>query len=263
MSLLYRIGDVAEILGVTNEGVRFLERKGLLHSIRNPENGYRYYSRSELSAMQQVHFYSSAGFSLDEASDMVFKDGEHRLMESLRQKELQLDVEADNLRKKQAFIREQQDVIRKATSLNGDINVCGMPPLYYLPLEGKYAVERSKERLIAEKLWMSAMPKVMLAKLPLDRDGNPISGRGVCAKAEDAESLGLPMIEGVKFLPAGKCLSAYVSKPVGCVEVFDELYEKALEFGCRPSDDMLTAVLLSTVRNGQRSTISLVRLPVE
>lgn len=260
--MLYRIGEVAEILGITKEGVRFLERKGLLHSVRSPKNGYRYYTRDELSIVQQIRGYASSGFTLDEASDLVLNRDAGCLSAALLQKESQLGEEIARLQEKQLLLRRQHSAIEAAASLEKGYAIRTMPALCYLPLEGAYAGRESRVRQLLEKRWMAAVPQVKLAKLPLDRNGTPLDSKGVCADLRDVRRLELPLDESVRLLPESLCLSAFFQKPVGQTREFHALYRIAASLGYTPTDDMLTAVLLSTNHDGQRCTVSMVRLPV-
>ena len=48
----YKIGTVAKLLGVSPEALRLYERNGILLSDRGDgENGYRYYSRLDITAL--------------------------------------------------------------------------------------------------------------------------------------------------------------------------------------------------------------------
>ena len=50
----YRIGELAYFFGMTKEGVRYLERQGIVCSERDEKNGYRYFSRTEISRFKQI-----------------------------------------------------------------------------------------------------------------------------------------------------------------------------------------------------------------
>ena len=39
----YRIGELADFFGMTKEGIRYLEREGVITSERDAGNGYRYF----------------------------------------------------------------------------------------------------------------------------------------------------------------------------------------------------------------------------
>jgi DNA-binding transcriptional MerR regulator len=59
-----RIGDVAKLLGVTNDILRNWERNGLLDVPRLPENGYRLYGPAEISRLRVIRMLVRSGYSL-------------------------------------------------------------------------------------------------------------------------------------------------------------------------------------------------------
>lgn len=161
--MLYKISEIAEILGVTKEGVRFLERKGLLHSTRTAHNGYRYYSRSELSAVQQIRSYAAAGFTLEEAASLVLHNDEHYMLTSIERKEQALEEEIRILENKQRLLQSQKEAIMQAFHFQQKPKVGELEAVYYFPIEGAYAMEGSARLREMEKLWMTAGPDVRLA----------------------------------------------------------------------------------------------------
>ena len=50
----YRTGEMAEFFGMTKEGIRYLERQGLITSRRDEQNRYRYFSRSEITRLKEL-----------------------------------------------------------------------------------------------------------------------------------------------------------------------------------------------------------------
>ena len=59
----FRIGEVAEILGVTNEAVRHYERMGIVKSQRDPENKYRFFDQYDVERLIEMRFSCALGFS--------------------------------------------------------------------------------------------------------------------------------------------------------------------------------------------------------
>ena len=63
----YKIGTVARLLGVSPQTLRLYEQNGILTSERGEgENGYRYYSRLDITALMRARAYHQHGFSLRE-----------------------------------------------------------------------------------------------------------------------------------------------------------------------------------------------------
>jgi DNA-binding transcriptional MerR regulator len=59
-----RIGEVAKLLGLTNDILRNWERNGLLEVPRQPRNGYRLYGPAEISRLRVIRMLVRSGYSL-------------------------------------------------------------------------------------------------------------------------------------------------------------------------------------------------------
>jgi DNA-binding transcriptional MerR regulator len=59
-----QIGEVAKLLGLTNDILRNWERNGLLEVPRLPENGYRLYGPAEISRLRVIRMLVRSGYSL-------------------------------------------------------------------------------------------------------------------------------------------------------------------------------------------------------
>ncbi|MBO4992483.1 MAG: MerR family transcriptional regulator [Firmicutes bacterium] len=64
---LYKIGMFAAMNHVTVKTLRFYEEQGLLMpALIHPENGYRYYTLSQMAVLHQITALKQAGFTLEE-----------------------------------------------------------------------------------------------------------------------------------------------------------------------------------------------------
>ena len=64
---LYKIGMFAAMNHVTVKTLRFYEKQGLLMpAVINQENGYRYYTLSQMAVLHQITALKMAGFTLEE-----------------------------------------------------------------------------------------------------------------------------------------------------------------------------------------------------
>lgn len=48
------IGQLADSAGISEKALRIYEKKGLIHSVRNAENNYRYYDEKEKETLQKI-----------------------------------------------------------------------------------------------------------------------------------------------------------------------------------------------------------------
>ena len=53
--MIYKIGDIAKVMGVTTEAIRHYERMGLIKPEKDPQTNYRYFTEEQLS---QLHTYN-------------------------------------------------------------------------------------------------------------------------------------------------------------------------------------------------------------
>jgi len=69
------VKELASHAGVTPDAVRYYVRIGLLHPVRNPENGYRLFAGKDIDRLQFISRAKSLGFTLTEVAE-VFSDAE-------------------------------------------------------------------------------------------------------------------------------------------------------------------------------------------
>lgn len=69
----YSIQQLAKISGVSSRTLRYYDEFALLKPKRVSSNGYRIYGKAEVDQLQQILFYKSLGFSLDEIKAALFE----------------------------------------------------------------------------------------------------------------------------------------------------------------------------------------------
>ena len=67
----YRIGDVAKILGISPDLLRYYEKKGVVKPTKDKNNDYRYYDFWDINFLLDCLWFKRFGFSIDNISDMV------------------------------------------------------------------------------------------------------------------------------------------------------------------------------------------------
>lgn len=70
MDRTFRIGELANILGIPTSKLRYWESAGVFHSARTAENQYREYEAADLMRVSDLMFYRSLGLSLKSISEM-------------------------------------------------------------------------------------------------------------------------------------------------------------------------------------------------
>lgn len=105
MEKIYTISEIGKLLGLSNDAIRFYEKKGLVHPSINPENKYRIYTIHNVLELLDIIYYRHLDFSV---SDI------YELSKSLDPKRVYTLVEQQrkNVERK---IRYEQQLLKKIT----------------------------------------------------------------------------------------------------------------------------------------------------
>ena len=266
----YRIGEVAEFFGMTKEGVRFLERQGIIVSQRDEANGYRYFERAEITRLKQIRSYQALGFSLEEAADMVCRTPRSELLSRIDEKLAELEKKEEQLHRMRGMLLGQR---RAAESVLGErgIELVMRPEMILFPIvrdqaSGATSEEKAKiaQARMAEKVWIQAMPPVMLGAIHCDAQGKMIHGlRGSVATMDVVRALGLPVLPCMIHLPGCLCVrSTQDALAVRGVDV-EPLRAWAQAQGYTPCGDVFAMIQATYCdENGSTCRIRDVYLPV-
>lgn len=66
----YLIGDVAQMVGLSRDALRFYEKKGIIRADKK-ENGYRYYSEADIYRLMYILYHRKMNTSLEEIGDLM------------------------------------------------------------------------------------------------------------------------------------------------------------------------------------------------
>ena len=71
MKRQYSIQEVAKLLGVTTNKIRFYEKKGLINPSRGEDNDYRYFTEAEVIEIQTILLYRALGLSVSDIAALL------------------------------------------------------------------------------------------------------------------------------------------------------------------------------------------------
>ena len=70
----YKIGDVARILGISPDLIRYYEEKGVVSPQKDPYNNYRYYDTWDINFLLDCLWYKNFGFGIDQVAQHRFQE---------------------------------------------------------------------------------------------------------------------------------------------------------------------------------------------
>lgn len=108
----YRIGEAARSVGLSVEGLRFYERRGLVRPARRTVSGYRLYGQRQVDSLRFIRAAQEMGFSLREIRDLLtLRDGTGA-DESCRSMRGRLNHKLDTVRRRLELLREfERDLV--------------------------------------------------------------------------------------------------------------------------------------------------------
>ena len=125
---MLRIGELAELTGVTTRTIRHYHRIGPLRQATRQANGYRCYGLADAVRLLRVRRLAALGMSLDEVADALADDDGRDLREILAELDAGLAAE-------EAGIRARREAIAALLSHDGDLWV----PAEVAPLADRLA----------------------------------------------------------------------------------------------------------------------------
>lgn len=89
------IKETEQLTGITSQNIRYYERQGLLHPVRNPGNDYRQYSQEDIRSLKTIKLLRKLDMPIDEIRkvlnhNITFEDALCMQKERLREEENRL-----------------------------------------------------------------------------------------------------------------------------------------------------------------------------
>ena len=141
----YTIGEMARILGVTAETIRYYERKKIIRPLHNEESGYRYYTTWDLHMIIRARCYLGFGFTIEETADILQKENIGEIDDVLSRQEEALEQKIMyqmNLLKK---LRMNRTLIKDSKEQSHQLTLQMSPAMYRINTQVNYELILSKE----------------------------------------------------------------------------------------------------------------------
>jgi DNA-binding transcriptional MerR regulator len=216
--MLYKIGEIAEILGVTRDTLRYYEKRGIVRPVKDAENDYRYYDFWDVNFLLDCLWYRAFDFSLEQVADMFKMDSCHDISDMFRKKE---DEYRAVIRRNELLLERsehQRAEIARVDRLLGQCTLAMCPAhiLYFNRYTEDFANSPKLNRLSRE--WLGLMPFThryfeISADDLLHEDGRDYRW-GLELSSYYAEKLRVKIEAPIEYRPSVQCVRS-VFKNVG------------------------------------------------
>lgn len=267
--MLYRIGDIAKLLGISQEALRKFERRGMIQPIKDDENGYRYYHTLDITSLIRCRAYHQYGFSMNEIADLMNTKDISYIVEKYQEREDALERE---IYWKTQMLRYLKDMRCLTETMEADYQKCRVevcPPFYcfdYMRNDELILTDSEREHFAN---WMKRVPFSALS-IRWSKDfallGVTDFAASLCVPAEYAKSLDYYLGEPVRYMPARTCVYTLSTEDNNQFNVRKSLgyaFEYCREQGLKPVDDAYCRTFLSCDKGGNYTRFRQTWIPVE
>ena len=251
----YPISKISKIVGISSEAVRLYEKKGVVHSQKNPQNGYRSFHTLDIGTLLRCRTYAQLGLSLNEAADLINAADVADVHARLGRQEKALEREMEKCRRYLNRLQDLNGQILRCQGEVGSFRVENHPGLYHLDYRNNERILDDEERMALYPQWASWVPLSFVSlRFPLEgilQGGADYYG-GFGVMEEDAHFLGISASHLVRCFPAHLSLRTILCIP-GERRIMRRDIQSALDnllsSGYRVGGDPFTRMIVTVNRN--------------
>lgn len=156
--MMYKIGDVARILGISADLLRYYEKKGVVTPYKDAHNDYRYYDSWDINFLMDCLWFKNFGFSIEQIADMVRIPSAGELADIFQYKEDEL---RSTIRRCQLLLRRSEEYRRQLADIPAHLGKCDIaesPALarFINRVGNEYPTGEGLEQFARQ--WLRAMP---------------------------------------------------------------------------------------------------------
>lgn len=208
----YKIGDVAKILGISPDLLRYYEKKGIVHPEKDPDNDYRYYEPWDINFLIDCLWYKGFGFSLEQIARILTQSNVKDVIYDMDA--VEEEIEKSIMRQELLLSRSREHVssIQRMRNNFGKCDLEHSPEVYRYLNRYNFIYDNSKELQQLSQRWLEYMPfvnrcfEIKTEDLSNDTD-NYFWGLSLSMKY--VEKLRVPLEEPVAHIPSEYCVHSF------------------------------------------------------
>ena len=154
----YKIGEVARILGISTDLIRYYEKKGVVKPKKNRSNRYRYYDVWDVNLLIDCIWYKKMGFGIEEIGRMSNVESHDDLVARLSARSGEI---SESMRYQELLLARMRSLTDSIVRVKGGVGVCDLRTnrefLYYLNRKNEIFEDTPALRSLNEE-WSRFMP---------------------------------------------------------------------------------------------------------
>lgn len=267
----YKIGEVARLLGLPNDTLRYYERRGIVSPHRDDESGYRYYSAWDLNTLLDSKWYRSFDFSLSDVEQMLYTDELDEFMLRCHRHEMELINTINSYQQKLKSLVLFYQRIERARVNAGMLEVVDSPPIIYQKHRRADDFVSGDDALASIQKWTDLMPFVDHTFLITGTGygenriyDNYYWGFSLPPKA--ALRYGIEILPPVEHFPSQKCVHTYFTaggRGTFLCSFNEQIGSKLKEHGYNVTGSPFGHLIVRAKKDGEFTRLMEVWIPIE
>lgn len=265
----YKIGDVARILGISTDLLRYYEKKGVVAPTKDKQNDYRYYDAWDINFLIDCLWYKNFGFGIAQIAYMVSDCYYGDLLSVLDEKRDEIKA---SIRHQELLLQRISQHLDDVTSVKEYIGKCDIrtsPEIVCYLNRYNFEFDNRDELQKLSQHWLKYMPFTR-RYFEIPQDG--LSGEaenyawGFSLSMPYVEEFGVPVRTPVVHLPSKLSIhSAFKSsgKNAFTARHIDYIVRYAEDNGLKICGNARGNLVCSILEDGENTGYFEVWLPIE
>ncbi len=266
----YKIGEVARMLGLPNDTLRYYESRGIVTPQKDEESGYRYYDAWDLNYLLDSKWYRSYDFPLTDVVQMINGDNlETFTARCLKRENELLHIIYDYQQKLNSLALFCQRVSNLKSEL-GRFRTVHSPALVYQRQRVKYSFICDEEALALMKKWTDLMPFVnhtfIVPKYSSGEEKFDEYCWGYSLSPEDSIHYKIDIVPPVEYIPPLKSIHTVFSaggRGTFMQSLKSQVIDKVLEMGHTITHPPIGHLIVRTHEDNKLVRFFEVWIPIE
>ena len=207
----YKIGDVAKILGISPDLLRYYQKKGVVTPSTGENNNYRYYDAWDINFLIDCLWFKNYGFGIEQTARLV---SDSTYQQVLTDMENRCDEIRDSIRHQQLLLERSEQyfaAMARTRTMLGQCDLVYSPEFYRYLNRYNYDYENISGLQDLSQQWLQYMPFVNRS---FEIDRRDLENKtdnyawGFSMGMDFAKKLNVPLEPPVTHLPSEPCVHA-------------------------------------------------------
>ena len=156
----YKIGDVAKILGISPDLLRYYQKKGVVTPTTGENNNYRYYDAWDINFLIDCLWFKNYGFGIEQTARLVSSSTYDDVLADMETRcgEIEASIRRETLLLERA--EQYFAAMRRTRTMLGRCDLVYSPEFYRYLNRHNYDYENISERQSVSQQWLQYMPFV-------------------------------------------------------------------------------------------------------